>query len=135
MQNFAPFWIFVTSRFINGFFRKNSHPPIRYKGRSLQWQWKGLLPRRPNAFFRNISRTTAIDVRVFCLPIKTRKRMPTHQNQGNRKIAEPERFFCLYPRSNISTCLVKSTKACKSIILNWWTKQALIWVQWSPLCS
>ena len=26
MQNFAPFWIFVTSRFINGFFRKNSHP-------------------------------------------------------------------------------------------------------------
>ena len=26
MQNFAPFWISVTSRFINGFFRKNSHP-------------------------------------------------------------------------------------------------------------
>ena len=36
MQNYTPFWIFVTSRFINGFFRKNSHPPIRYKGRSLQ---------------------------------------------------------------------------------------------------
>ena len=28
MQNFTPFWRFVTSRFINGFFRKNSHPPI-----------------------------------------------------------------------------------------------------------
>ena len=26
MQNFAPFWILVTSRFINGLFRKNSHP-------------------------------------------------------------------------------------------------------------
>ena len=26
MQNFTPFWIFVTSRFINGLFRKNSHP-------------------------------------------------------------------------------------------------------------
>ena len=25
MQNFAPLWTFVTSRFINGFFRKNSH--------------------------------------------------------------------------------------------------------------
>ena len=26
MQNFPPFWTFVTSRFINGFFQKNSHP-------------------------------------------------------------------------------------------------------------
>ena len=26
MQNFTPFWILVTSRFINAFFRKNSHP-------------------------------------------------------------------------------------------------------------
>ena len=26
MQNFTPFWIFVTSRFINGLFRKKSHP-------------------------------------------------------------------------------------------------------------
>ena len=86
---------------------------------------QGIIVLVTECFFRNISRTTAIDVRVFCLPINTRKQVPKRQNRGNRKIAEPKRFFCLYPRSNISTCLVKSTKACKSIILNWCTKLAL----------
>ena len=50
MQNLTPFWILVTSRFINVFFLEKFSSPMRYKDRSLQWQWRGLLTRRPNVF-------------------------------------------------------------------------------------
>ena len=134
MQNYTPFWIFVTSRFINVFFRKNSHSLSDTKVDHYK-DIQGIIVSATECFFLNTSWTTAIEVRGFSLPINTLKRMPMRQKGGNWKIAEPQRFFYLYPRSSISTCLVKPTKACKTIILNWWTKQALILVQWSPLCS
>ena len=117
MQNFTPFWIFVTSRFINGLFRKNSHPlsdtKVDHYSDIQGDYWLG-----DRMFFFNTSWTTAINVRGFCLPIKTWKRMPMRRKGGNWKIAESERFFCLYPRSSISTCLVKSTRHAKAL---YWT--------------
>ena len=95
---------------------------------------QGIIVSATKCFFLNTSRTIAFLVGRFYLLIKIRKWVRKRQNAGNWEIAEPERFFCSYPLNSISTCLVKSTKACKNIILNWWTKPALIWVKWSPLC-
>ena len=134
MQNFAPFWTFVTSRFINVFFWKNSHPlpdtKIDHYSDNEGDYWLG-----DQMFFWYTSWAVVIHIQRLYLLIRIRKRMPKRQNGGNREIAEPKQFFCLYPQNIISTCLIKSTKACKSTIQSWWTKLSLLWATWSPIWS
>ena len=74
---------------------------------------KRIIDSATKCFFRNTSRTIAIHVWGFYLLKKIWKWVPMRQTGENGEIAEPERFFRLHLLSNILTCLVKSTKACK----------------------
>ena len=96
---------------------------------------QGIMDSRTKWFFFNTSLTIAIEFWGFYLLTNRRKWKPRCQNGGNGEIAEPKQFFCLYPQNDISTCLIKTIKECKSTIQNWWTKLSPLWATWSPIRS
>ena len=105
--------------FGNEFFQKIFQPPYQMQRYIITVTIEEIIESTTESFVRNTSLTIAIDAREFYFLLKRRKWMPMGQNGENGEHTEPKWFFCSYPLSNISTCFVKLTKACKSIILNW----------------